>query len=76
MVGKFGYVKQVARNSRHKLSDLCFRKIAERELFNVLKQRRAHIGFNSCAHNVTDIRHKILRRYVNYPQNKIQRGDF
>ena len=73
VVGKFGHIEQVAGDACHQLADLGVCKIAERQLLQMAEQRRAHIGFDFCAHHVADVRHEVGGGHIDQPQNEVQR---
>ena len=75
MVRKLGNVKQVACHSGHNLTYFGIVKVAERELFKVVKQVAAHIGFQPRAHDVTHVRHVVVCNRVDNSQKQIRTAE-
>ena len=65
VVSKFGYVKKVACDTRHKRTDLGIVKISERELLQMREEISSHIGLYLRSHYVSDGGHIEECRGVN-----------
>ena len=76
VVAKFRHVKEILGKAAHKLPHLGVAVKAEAHFLQMGEQVAAHIRFELCTHHVTYVRHKVVRRSVDYAQHDIYRADF